>query len=135
MSIEDAGGTEGPWIVNVHIWHGEDWTEPLQIVDFTGAPMNLAGSTLEWIARPSFAHDTRFVRLISGGTGISIEDASLGLASIFYEQADVEANLPISIADHWEQFFRLTFTDSYFGTVTKHLFTGKLFVYPARDQA
>jgi len=131
------GGTEGPWIVNVHIWHGEDWYEPLYIVDINGEPFDLTGVTLEWFARPSLDHSTRFVHLSSGSDGgIIFEDAPLGLAAIFYQKEDVEANLPINIGGkHWQQFLRMTFDDPDLGFVERHLFLGELYVRPAKEFA
>lgn len=132
-----AGGTEGPWTVNVHIWHGEDWYDPLAIVDVNGDPLDLGGAVLEWFARPSLNHATRFSLLATqSGDGIIIEDAANGLAAFWYDQADVEANFPVNVGNtHWEQFLRLTFTDPDLVVVKRILFTGALYVHPARDAA
>lgn len=130
------GSTEGPWEADVYVWHGEDWYDPLEIVDINGNPFNLAGCTLEWFARPAFDHSTRLVRLYSPAGGIIIENAALGLAAISYTKENVELNLPVNIDHrHWEQFLRLTFTDPDLGAIDRHLFLGKLFVMPAKEAA
>ena len=133
--------TEHPASCLMKVWHGEDWYDAIpQMVDpSTGAPWNLSGVTLELFIRPSFNHATRFVLLTSvGSAGIDIEDAAFGLAAIHYSQANVEANLPLTTqpADShigWEHFLRASFTDPDAGSVKLHIWTGRCFVLPARD--
>lgn len=128
------GSTEGPWGANVHVWHGEDWYDPLAIVDINGNPLNLTGVTLEWFARPVFDHSTQLVKLNTPASGIIIEDAALGHAAFSYPKASVDANLPVNIGGkNWEQFLRISFIDPDIGATKRHLFLGKLFVWPARD--
>lgn len=129
--------TERPHECIIRVWHGEDWYDPLpQLVDpVNGDPYDLTGVTVELFARPSFDHATLFRLLTSvAEDGILMDDPALGFISIFLPQATVEEKLPIIQAPQgWRQFMRLTFDGGDLGTVKKHLWTGPLIVYPAKD--
>lgn len=130
--------TEQPHRSIFTIYHGEDLSETLPqfLNQFTGDPFDFTNVDIDWIARPSFNHATRFLRLTSvGSNGIYKDDADDGLISFFYPQAAVEAALPASGPDGWDQFMRFTFTDGFLGEVTRIFSIGPLYVFPARDAA
>lgn len=133
--------TEEPHECDIHVWHGEDWFDALpQLVDpMSGVPYDVTGVVFNLFMRPSLNHTTRFVPVLTSAAeaGIIIDDAAEGLISIFLAQADVEAGLPITRGDsYWEQFLRMQFHDDDLDEdVKKILWTGKLFVHPARDSA
>lgn len=129
--------TEKPYHSTYTIYYGEDFAEalPRWINPFTDGPFDFTGVAIEWVARPSFNHTTRFV-MLSIGQGIVVDDAVDGLISIFYRQADVETNLPLSIGPYgWTQFMRFRWNDALLGSVTKIVALGPLFVFPSRDDA
>lgn len=128
--------TERPHACDIRVWHGEDWFDaiPQFVNPVTGAPFSLAGKTLRLFMRPSLNHATQFGSTLSNNAGILIDNAASGLASIFYAKSSVETNLPITTtATAWEQFLRIDFTDPDLGAVKKLIWTGKLFIHPARD--
>lgn len=128
--------TEAPHRIDFDVFHGEDWYEPWQqLVDpVSGDPWDVTDVTIELFARPSFDHATRFVLLTSvASAGILKESAAEGLVAIFYSQANVEANLPLSPSPGWDAFIRLSFTDPALGAVKKLLSRGALNVLPAKD--
>lgn len=132
--------TERPRIWHFDVWHGEDWLDPLPAItnDPEGEePINLTNVTLQFYARPTFNHATRFILLTTvGSAGITKDAPLLGLATIFYARASVEANLPITtIAQPWECFMRALYTDAQFGAVEKVISVGKFRVHPAKIAA
>jgi hypothetical protein len=132
--------TERPRIWHFDVWRGEDWLDPLppMVHDLeTETPIDLTNVTLEFYARPAFNHATRFILLTTvGSNGITKDAPKLGLATIFYPVASVEANLPITTTQApWECFMRALYTDPQFGAVQKHLSTGQFRVHPARTAA
>lgn len=137
--MNDLIQTEGPRRWDFDVWHGEDWLDPLPPMTHpvTGNPMDLTGVTLQLYARPAFNHATRFILLTTvGSAGLIMDAGPLGLVTIFYPLASVEANLPLTLTSApWKVFIRALYTDVQFGSVTKILSTGDLRVYPARTAA
>jgi len=128
--------TESPYAARLKVYHGETWYDPLpQLVDpVSGDPWDISGVTIEFILRPSAAHNTRFAVLSTSASGIIKESAINGLAAVYWPQANVEANLPLSnTAGNWWHMQRLTWVDPALGSVRKILAEGPLFVLPARD--
>jgi hypothetical protein len=131
--------TERPRIWHFDVWRGEDWLDPLppMIHPLTESLIDLTNITLEFYARPSFNHATRFILLTTvSSNGIYKDAPTLGLATIFYPLASVESNLPITTTQApWECFMRALYTDPQFGPVQKHISTGQFRVHPARTAA
>lgn len=130
--------SEEPWPLDFTVHHGEDWYEPLPQMrnPVNGAPFNITSVTFTLFARPSLNHATRFALLTTtASAGMIKANAALGLLDIFYERTDVEANLPLSHANPWEQFILMNFTDPDLGAVEKLFSVGSLFVMPAKRAA
>jgi hypothetical protein len=138
--------TEGVYDSLLRIYHGEDmvialprFVDPLTVVPNdpeSGTPWDITGVTIELTIRPSFNHATRFQLLTTAASaGIIKEDAPNGLAIIKLAQATVEANIPISPHEGWDQFMTLTWTDVTLGALTKMYARGPCYVYPGRDAA
>lgn len=128
--------TERPFPCKITIWHGEDWYDaiPQLTLEDGTTPCDVTNVTFELFIRPTLKHTTRFVKLTSAGSaGILKEDPEIGFVSIFYPQASVEANLPLSNAHGWRQWMRMNFTDPDLGPIKKILWTGPMIVKPARE--
>lgn len=132
--------TERPHDCTIKVWHGEDWFDAIpQLVDpVTGEPYDVTDVLFELVVRPSFDHDTRLVLISSAGASgsrIIKQTPALGLINIFMPKARVEAELPVTNSHGWQQFLRMTWVDAELGSMRKHLWTGTIIVFPARDDA
>jgi len=127
--------TESPYKARLTVYYGETWYDPLpQLVDtLNGNPWDITDVFIEFILRPSAAYPKRFVILSSDGRGIVKESAVNGLAAVFWSQAFVEQNLPLSSTNGWWHMQRLSWIDPVYGSIKKILAEGPLFVLPARD--
>lgn len=81
-----------------------DMNDALPPLYYNGAAINLTGCTVEVYIRPSYGYDVPIAVLTSSGGHITIDNAALGLVTVFRAQATVET-WPIG---HWQFFVVVT---------------------------
>lgn len=101
-----------------------DWADPFPYLTDGMDPLDLTGKTLNLIVRPSFDHTTELLEISSNQGGISIDNAVMGLASIYVAQGTIEIALPIG---EWVHFARLIE-----GSLVRELWRGPFVVHAGR---
>lgn len=119
-------------IAECHIAKDEDWLDQLpQFLD-GDLPTDLTGVTVEIYIRPVFDSVTLIKKLSTADGNIVVDDVENGMLSINMARADVIAQLPIGV---WDHFCIQSQTESPNGvprTVYRERFRGPLVVHPGR---
>ena len=132
MAAQTIIESEKPWEMRTTLYHSEDASETLPAVrnPFDGTVFDLTGKVLTIYFAPSYDYATAFKVLTSTpASGILIDDAAAGLASIHVPRTDVRDDIPTG---RWVNWLNLSWTDGLLGPVTRTWARGPLLVLPAR---